>query len=131
MPSTTRALSIFAVAAGVSAVLYGFFLAFEPLLGLGVGVACFTVAVLLYAGGTNRETVAAVTMGACVVYGVFTLQFPTAVVAACVVYLTLWVTDPNGPFDATPPTIFPERVLDEEDENVTDASEESADEAAR
>jgi branched-subunit amino acid ABC-type transport system permease component len=112
MPSTTRALSIFAVAAGISAVLYSFFLAFEPLLGLGVGVACFTVAVLLYAGGTNRETVAAVTMGATVVYGVFTLQFPTAVVAACVVYLTLWVTDEDGPFDASPPTIIPEGVVD-------------------
>ncbi|MUV61034.1 hypothetical protein [Halobacterium sp. CBA1126] len=130
MPSTTRALSILAVAVGVSALLYSFFLAFEPLLGLGVGVACFTIAALLYAGGTNRETVAAVTMGACVVYGVFTLQFPLAVVAACVVYLTLWVTDPDGPFDATPPSVIPERVLDDGPEDATDASEESADEAA-
>lgn len=115
MPSTTTELAALAALAGVLAVLYGFFLAFEPLLGLGVGVACFVVAALLYAGGTNRETVAAVTMGACVVYGVFTLQFPTAVVAACVVYLTLWVTGEDGPFDATPPAIIPEQALGDGD----------------
>jgi hypothetical protein len=87
--------------------LYAGAVANEIILGLGITVGFGAAAVLLYAGGTNRETVAAVTMAACVVYGVFTLQSPIAVVAACVVYLTLWVTDESGPFDATPPTVIP------------------------
>ncbi|MCD2204470.1 hypothetical protein [Halobacterium sp. KA-6] len=123
MPSTTTQLAVIAALAGVLGLLYVGAIANEIVVGLAVALGCAVVAVLLYAGGTNRETVAAVTMGATVVYGVFTLQFPTAVVAACVVYLTLWVTDPDGPFDASPPSVIPERVLD-------DASKEYAEEAA-
>ncbi|NIB99473.1 hypothetical protein [Halobacterium sp. R2-5] len=115
MPSTTTQLAALAVLVGVLGLLYVGAIANEIIVGFGFAVACGVVAVLLYAGGTNRETVAAVTMGACVVYGVFTLQFPTAVVAACVVYLTLWVTDEDGPFDATPPAIIPEQALDDGD----------------
>lgn len=110
MPSTTTHLAVIAALAGVLGLLYVGAIANEIVVGLAVALGCAVVAVLLYADGTNRETVAAVTMGATVVYGVFTLQFPTAVVAACVVYLTLWVTDPDGPFDATPPTLFPEQT---------------------
>ncbi|WP_353633824.1 hypothetical protein ABSL23_11265 [Halobacterium sp. NMX12-1] len=112
MPSTTTQLAILAALAGVLGLLYVGAIANEIVVGLAVALGFAVVAVLLYAGGTNRETVAAVTMGATVVYGVFTLQFPTAVVAACVVYLTLWVTDEDGPFDASPPTIIPEGVVD-------------------
>jgi hypothetical protein len=113
MPSTTTRLAALSVLAGVLGLLYVGAIADQTIVGLGVAVGFGVVAVLLYAGGTNRETAAAVTMGACVVYGVFTLQFPTAVIAACVVYLTLWVTDEDGPFDATPPGVLPDDVLDD------------------
>lgn len=114
MPSNARILSGLAIVAGVLAVLYGVSIAHQLLLGVGAGVACFVVAALLYAGGTNRETVAAVAIAATVVYGAFTFQLPAAMVAACAVYLTLWVTDPDGPFDATPPRIFPADALGED-----------------
>ena len=113
MPSTSTQLAALSVLAGALGLLYVGAIANEIIVGLAIAVGFGVVAVLLYAGGTNRETVAAATMGACVVYGVFTLQFPVAVVAACVVYLTLWVTDEDGPFDATPPAVISERVLDD------------------
>jgi|GEM_PF-377552 len=110
MPSTTTQLALVAALAGVLGLLYVGAIANEIVVGLAVALGFAVVAVLFYAGGTNRETVAAVTMGACVVYGVFTLQFPMAVVAACVVYLTLWVTDEDGPFDAAPPTVIADEL---------------------
>jgi chromate transport protein ChrA len=126
MPSTARSLSIVAVVAGVLVVLYSFLLAHEPLLGLGAAIVCFVAAALLHTGDTDRETVAAVAMAVTVLYGVFTFQLPAAIVAACVVYLTLWVTDPDGPYDATPPAIISAAVVSE----TADAPVESEDEAA-
>lgn len=106
MPSTTRILALAALAAGLLATAYAAALSRHVMLALGVAVAALVVAAVLYAGDASRETVAAVTMAVTVVYGAFTLQLPAAVVAASVVYLTLWVTDEDGPFDATPPELF-------------------------
>lgn len=126
MPSTTRPLSIVAAVSGVLVVLYSVLLAHEPLLGLGAGIACFAVAALLYAGSTDRETVAAVAMAVTVLYGVFTFQLPAAVVAACVVYLTLWVTDADGPFDATPPAVISVETVAEEADDPVESDDEAA-----
>ncbi|WP_232688604.1 hypothetical protein [Halobacterium zhouii] len=106
MASTTRTLAAGAAVAGVLVLLYSLLVLHQPLVGVGIAFALFVAAVLLHAGGADRRTVAGVTMAVTVVYGVFTLQLPAAVVAACVVYLTAWVTSPDGPFDAAPPELF-------------------------
>lgn len=110
MPSTTQVLAFATLAAGLLAAAYLAALSRELVLAVGVVIAAITVAALFLGGDPNREMVAAVTMAVTVVYGVFTLQLAAAVVAACVVYLTLWVTGADGPFDATPPRLFPERA---------------------
>jgi hypothetical protein len=120
MPSRATELAALAVMCGLLALLYAASIAHRPLLGLGTTVACLVVAALLYAGDTNRDTVAGVAMVVTVVYGVFTLQLPAAMVGACVISLTPWVTDADGSFDATPPAIFPDRVFDDGDDEAAE-----------
>ena len=107
MASTPRILAAGSAVAGVLVLLYSLLVLAQPLVGAGIAFALFVAAALLHAGGTDRKTVVGVTMAVTVIYGVFTFQLPAAIVAACVVYLTAWVTSPDGPFDAAPPDFFP------------------------
>ncbi|RNJ26389.1 hypothetical protein [Halosegnis longus] len=108
MPSSKRIYIVTGmVLFGVAALVYAWALAYEPLLGTGVAVAAFIAALLTYYGDANRQTLARVTIVVTIVYGTFTFQLPIAVVAACIVYLTAWLTGTDSPFDAPDTQIFP------------------------
>jgi len=92
---------------GVAALLYSVIATYQLLLGTGVATASFVVAIFTYYGGTNRKTATRATIIVTLVYGVFTLQLPIAVIAACVVYLTAWLTGSDSPLDAPDTQVFP------------------------
>jgi len=108
MPSLKRVHIVAAfVLFGIAALLYSVIIASQPLLGTGVAFASFVVAVFAYYGDANRQTVTRVTIIVTLIYGVFTLQLPIAVIAACVVYLTAWLTGPDSPLNAPDTQVFP------------------------
>jgi len=108
MPSLKRVHIVAAfVLFGVTAFLYSLVIAQRLLLGTGVAIASLVVAVATYYGGTNRRTATHATVVVTLIYGVFTLQLPVAVIAACVVYLTAWLTGPDSPLDAPDTQVFP------------------------
>ena len=90
----------------------------QLLVGMGVAVSAFVSAALVYYGGTDRRTLTRATIAVTVVYGVFTLQLPIAIIAASVVYLSAWLTGSDSPFDAPDTEIFPVRqtTVEEEEE---------------
>jgi thiol:disulfide interchange protein len=92
---------------GVAALLYSVIATYQLLLGTGVATASFVVAIFTYYGGTNRKTATRATIIVTLIYGVFTLQLPIAVIAACVVYLTAWLTGSDSPLDAPDTQVFP------------------------
>jgi thiol:disulfide interchange protein len=92
---------------GVAALLYSVVATYQLLLGTGVATASFVVAIFTYYGGTNRKTATRATIIVTLIYGVFTLQLPIAVIAACVVYLTAWLTGSDSPLDAPDTQVFP------------------------
>jgi len=111
MPSTNRTAAAAVVLLGVLALLYSIVVAAELLLGVGVLVAALFLAAIVYYGGADRRTLVRGTMAVTVVYGAVTFQLPVAVVAACIVYLTAWLTGPDSPLDAPDTTLVPiERV---------------------
>ncbi|MFW6437175.1 MAG: hypothetical protein ACOCYZ_06040, partial [Halococcoides sp.] len=69
-------------------------------LGLGIGSVCVVLACSRYYTETNRRTLTRTTIILTLIYGLLTFQFPVAVVAACIAYLTAWVTGPDSPLDA-------------------------------
>lgn len=139
MSSTKRlAAGAFALV-GVAVLLYSLLVTHQLLLGAGVALSFFVVALFLYYGGTDRRTLVRATMAITVVYGVFTLQLPIAVAAACVVYLTAWLTGPDSPVDAPDTHLFPtaetdtdthepaiDDALDTADESDADETDETA-----
>lgn len=76
-------------------------------LGTGLGVAFLVVAAFAYYEDADRKTLTRAMMVITLIYGVFTFQFVVAVVAACVVYLTAWLTGPDSPLDAPDTRILP------------------------
>ncbi|WP_200531849.1 hypothetical protein [Halorubrum sp. LN27] len=108
MPSSKRtAIAAGLVLIGIAVFLYAVVLQQQLLRGAGIGLSALVVAALVYYGGTNRRTLVRATVVVTVVYGVFTFQLPLAVIAACAVYLSAWLTGADGPFDAPDTTIFP------------------------
>ena len=108
MPSMKRIHIVAAfVLLGVAALLYSVIATYQLLLGTGVATASFVVAIFTYYGGTNRKTATRATIIVTLIYGVFTLQLPIAVIAACVVYLTTWLTGSDSPLDAPDTQVFP------------------------
>ncbi|WP_435096288.1 hypothetical protein [Halarchaeum sp. P4] len=109
MPSTNArtVLSAGLVLVGVFALLYSLLVVAQVLVGAGAFVGLLALAGLVYYGGATRRTLVLATMAVTVVYGAFTLQLPAAVVAACVVYLTAWVTGHDSPLDAPDTTLLP------------------------
>lgn len=108
MPSPKRLPIVVAfVLIGIAAISYSVLVAQRLLLGVGVAFASFVVAVFVYSGGINRQTLTRTTIVVTLIYGVFTLQLPVAVIAACVVYLTAWLTGPDSPLDAPDTRVFP------------------------
>lgn len=109
MPSLKRGYIVAAlVLIGVCGLAYSIVMA-RVLIGAGFLLSALVVAVLVYYGGAERHTLTRATIAVTVVYGVFTLQLLPAVVAACVVYLSAWLTGPDSPFDAPDTKIFPVR----------------------
>jgi thiol:disulfide interchange protein len=108
MPSLKRVHIVAAfVLLGVAAFLYSVIISAQLLLGTGVAIASFVVVIFTYYGGTNRKTATRATIIVTLIYGVFTLQLPIAVIAACVVYLTAWLTGSDSPLDAPDRQVFP------------------------
>ncbi|MFC7077982.1 hypothetical protein ACFQI6_16270 [Halomicroarcula sp. GCM10025335] len=77
------------------------------LLGTGVAFTSFVVASFAYYGDANRQAFTRATIVVVLIFGVFTLQVPIAVIAACVVYLTAWLTGSDSPLNAPDTRIFP------------------------
>ncbi|MFO7926545.1 hypothetical protein [Natronomonas sp.] len=92
---------------GIAAVLYSVLVAQRLLFGTGIAFAFFVIAFFVYYGGINRPTLTRTTIVVTLMYGVFTLELPVAVIAACIVYLTAWLTGSDSPFDAPDTEIFP------------------------
>ncbi len=108
IPSLKRVHIVAAsVLLGGTAFLYSVIITQRLLLGTGVGIASFVVAIFTYYGGTNRKTATRATIIITLIYGVFTLQLPIAVIAACVVYLTAWLTGSDSPLDAPDTQVLP------------------------
>ena len=108
MPSTKHSATVAGlVLFGVAVFLYAVVLQANLLFGTGVALSSFITAVLVYYGGADRPTLARAAIVVTLVYGVFTLQLPFAIIAACTVYLSAWVTGTDGPFDAPDTEIFP------------------------
>lgn len=105
------------VLVGIAALLYSVLVVRQVLLGAGVAFAFFVGASFVYYGDTDRRTLIRATIIITLIYGVFTLQLPVAVIAACVVYLTAWLTGPDSPLDAPDTQIIPVgwAVTDESD----------------
>lgn len=125
MPSSRRvAITTTLVVLGIAALFYSFLLVQRPLLGAGVAFAFFVVAAFAYEGDADRQTLTRATIAVTLVYGVFTLQLPVAVVAACVVYLTAWLTGPDSPLDAPDTQVFPvESAAPDESESESESDE--------
>ncbi|WP_348607532.1 hypothetical protein [Halobaculum rarum] len=108
MPSPKRVRIVAAfVLIGIAALLYSVLITYRPFLGTGVALASFVVASFAYYGDDNRKTVTRAAIVVTLIYGVFTLQLPVAVIAACVVYLTAWLTGSDSPLDAPDTQVFP------------------------
>lgn len=108
MPSLKRVHIVAAfVLLGVTALLYSVIITQRLLLGTGVAIASSVVAIFTYYGDTNRKTATRATIITTLIYGVFTLQLPIAVIAACVVYLSAWLTGSDSPLDAPDTQVFP------------------------
>ena len=92
---------------GIVTVLYSLFLFQQLRLGIGVAVSFFVVGLIVYYGDTARQIATRATIFVTLIYGVFTFQLPFAVVAACIVYLTAWVTGSDSPLDSPDTQVFP------------------------
>lgn len=117
MPSPKRRIQIVAalIVAGVVALLYSIVVTQELLLGVSIALSFLVTAVFVYYGGTDRKTLTRVTIGVTIVYGAISLQLPLAIIAACAVYLSAWLTGPDSPFDAPDTEIFPVKKTATED----------------
>ncbi|OYR41267.1 hypothetical protein DJ82_05695 [Halorubrum sp. Ib24] len=117
MPSPKRRIQIGAalIVAGVVALLYSIVVTQELLLGVSIALSFLVIAVFVYYGGTDRKTLTRVTIGVTIVYGAVSLQLPLAIIAACAVYLSAWLTGPDSPFDAPDTEIFPVKQTATED----------------
>lgn len=108
VPSQSRSyLAVALTLLGIGALLYSVLVLGQFIVGAGVAVAAFATATLVYYYGANRRTLTRATIIVTVVYGVFTLQLPLAIIAACAVYLSAWLTGPDTPFNAPDTEIIP------------------------
>ncbi|WP_434521916.1 hypothetical protein [Halorubrum sp. AS12] len=118
MPSSKR-IAAALVLIGILGLAYSV-LTRQEIIGAWVTISAFIVAVLVFYGDAERHTLARATIAVTVVYGVFTGQLPMAVIAACVVYLSAWLTGPDGPFNAPDTAIFPAKRATTEESEHTD-----------
>lgn len=121
MPSPKRSHIVAAlVLVGIGGFAYSITLLGQVLVGAGVALSAFVAAALVYYGGADRPTLTRVTIAVTVVYGVFTLQLPMAIIAASVVYLAAWLTGADSPLDAPDTEIFPVGRTSTEDAEHTE-----------
>jgi hypothetical protein len=121
MPSPNRDyIAVALVLIGIGGFAYSVVLIGQVLIGAGFAVSALVVAALVYYGDMGRHTLARATIGITVVYGVFTGQLPIAVIAACVVYLSAWLTGPDSPLNTSDTEIFPVAQTTTEESECTD-----------
>ena len=116
MPSTKHSATVAGlILFGIAVFLYAVVVQVNLLFGTGIALSSFITAVLVYYGSTDRPTLVRAAIVVTLVYGVFTLQLPLAIIAACAVYLSAWLTGTDGPFNAPDTAIFPvAQATDEE-----------------
>ncbi|MFA9516909.1 hypothetical protein ACERIT_06785 [Halopenitus sp. H-Gu1] len=118
MPSSKRVpMAAMFVLLGIASLAYSVLVVQQLLLGTGVAFSFFVVAAFLYYGDANRQTLARATIIITLIYGVFTVQLPIAVIAACVVYLTAWLTGSDSPLEAPDTQIFPVKLAATDESN--------------
>lgn len=105
---------------GIGGLAYSVLIGGQLLLGVGFALSALVVAALVYYGDAERHTLTRATIAITVVYGVFTGQLPIAVIAACVVYLSAWLTGPDSPLDSPDTEIFPARRTTTEESEYTE-----------
>ena len=121
MPSPNRGyIAAALVLIGIGGFAYSVVLIGQVLIGAGFTLSALVVAALVYYGDAERHTLTRATTAVTVVYGVFTGQLPMAVIAACVVYLSAWLTGPDSPLNAPDTVIFPVRQTTTEESEYTD-----------
>jgi len=121
MPSLNRSYIVIALLLiGIGGFAYSILLIGQLLIGAAIAFSAFVVAALVYYGGTDRRTLIRGTIAVTVIYGVFTLQLPMAVIAACAVYLSAWLTGSDSPFNTPDTEIFPARQAHSEESERTD-----------
>lgn len=118
MPSSKR-IAAALVLIGIIGLAYAGLTSYV-LIGAWLTLSSFVVAALVYYGDAERHTLTRATIAVTVVYGVFMGQLPMAVIAACVVYLSAWVTGPNSPLNEPDTEIFPVRRATTEESEYTD-----------
>jgi len=118
MPSSRRIAAVL-VLIGMIGLAYSV-LTSQVIIGAWLTLSAFVVAALVYYGDAKRHTLTRAAIVVTVVYGVFLRQLPMAVIAACVVYLSAWLTGPNSPLNAPDTEIFPARRVTTEESEYTD-----------
>ena len=121
MPSPKRGyIAAALVLIGIGGFAYSVALIGRVLIGAGFTLSALVVAALVYYGGAERRTLTRATVAVTVIYGVFTGQLPMAVIAACVVYLSAWVTGSDSPLNAPDTEIFPVTQATTDESEYTD-----------
>jgi len=86
----------------------------------GFTLSALVVAALVYYGDAERHTLTRATIAVTVVYGVLRVELPVAVIAACVVYLSAWLTGPDSPVNSPDTEIFPVTQTTTDESEYTD-----------
>ncbi|WP_265111884.1 hypothetical protein [Halosolutus halophilus] len=116
---SSKRIAAASVLIGISGFAYSVLIS-QILIGARFTLSAFVVAALVYYGNAERHTLTRATIAVTVVYGVFTVQLPMAVIAACVVYLSAWLTGPDSPFNAPDTEIFPAEQATTEQSEYSD-----------
>jgi hypothetical protein len=118
MPSSKRIVAVL-VLIGIIGLAYSV-LTGQVIIEAWLTLSAFGVAALVYYGDSERHTLTRAAIAVTVAYGIFMRQLPMAVIAACVVYLSAWLTGPDSPFNAPDTEIFPTRQTTAEESERTD-----------
>ena len=98
MPSARLVGAVGVAVLGLAALVYSVLVTHQPILGLSALAACILGAFAVAGRVDRRRALTWVVILLVVLLG-FVLTRPiVAVIAACAVYLTSWLTGPSGPY---------------------------------
>jgi len=120
MPSPKRGyIAAALVLIGIGGFAYSVVLIGQVLIGAGFTLSALVVAALVYYGDAERHTLTRYHCCHGCLWG-FTGQLPVAVIAACVVYLSAWLTGPDSPVNSPDTEIFPVTQTTTDESEYTD-----------